>query len=271
MYNELINSATKEYPFLIKHINVKYIPHFHQETEIVYVLDGELTFTLGMYSYIIKKGDICIIPSRLIHNLYTESYSETYVMKLYSIVDFSNIHLENHILTKKDSGYEKLYNYIYDIINENEKKEEYYKLAVNIHAENIFLFILRETKYHKNDSKIKMKHITENEFLSSINSFLESHYNEDFSLFDIAKHSNYTKSYFCRHFKRITGITFWEYFTMFRLEKSLQYIKASPKENITVIADRSGFKNVRSFNNAFKNFYRYTPSEYRKMMNQIEG
>ena len=30
MYNELINSATKEYPFLIKHINVKYIPHFHQ-------------------------------------------------------------------------------------------------------------------------------------------------------------------------------------------------------------------------------------------------
>ena len=266
MYNELINNATKEYPFLIKHISVKYIPHFHEETELVHVLEGELIFTLGMSSYTIKKGDICIIPPCLIHNLYTESYSETYVMKLYPRADLSNLHFDNHILTKKDAGYEKLHKYIHNIKEEDEKKEGHYQLAVNINAENIFLFILRETTYQKLDGKVKWRHITENAFLDKINLFLEAHYNEDFSLLDIARHLNYTKSYFCRCFKQIVGITFWEYFTMFRLEKSIQYIKESPKENMTVIADRSGFKNVRSFNSAFKNFYRCTPSEYRKMM-----
>lgn len=146
MYNELINNATKEYPFIIKHINIKYIPHFHQETEIVYVLDGELTFTLGMFSCKIKKGEICIIPSCFIHNLYTENYSETYVMKLYTIDDLNNIYLENNILTKNDSGYEKLYHYIYNIINENEKKEKYYKLAVNINVDKIsYLYLEKES------------------------------------------------------------------------------------------------------------------------------
>ncbi len=266
MFNELFNNATKEYPFLIEHLNVKYIPHFHKETEIVYVLDGELIFTLGNSTYKIKSGDICIIPPLLIHNLYTEEYSKTFVMKLYSAADLSNIHLQNHIMHPIDSGYNKLYNYIDNIINENKNKEEHYKLAVNINAENILLFILRDTKYHKMDSKIKYKHISENKFLDSINAYLELNYQNDFSLYDIAKNFNYTKSYFCRYFKSVTGSTFWEYFTMFRLEKSIEYIKTSPKENFTVIAFKSGFKNVRSYNTAFKNFFQCTPSEYRKML-----
>lgn len=264
MYNERINNATKEYPFLIKHINVKYIPHFHEETEIVYVLEGELLFTLGMKSYTIKKGDICIIPPQLIHNLYTEIYSETYVIKLFPIVDLTNLRLEKHILTKNDAGYEKLNQYIHSIKRENEEREEYYKLAVNMLSENIFLFILRETQYQKFDNKIKLKQTSENEIFNNINRFLEAHYNEDISLFEIARYLNYTKSYFCRYFKRMTGTTFWEYFTMFRLEKSIQYMQDSPKENITVIAGRAGFKNVRSFNKAFKAFHCCTPREYRE-------
>lgn len=264
MFNELFNNATKEYPFLIEHLNVKYIPHFHKETEIVYVLDGELTFTLGNSMYTIKKDDICIIPSGLIHNLYTEDYSKTYVMKLYSVVDLSNIHLENYIVTKNEQGYEKLLSFIKNIMNENSRKDEHHELAVNINAENILLFILRETKYYKLEGRIRWKQITENKFLDKINDYLELHYLENFTLLEIAEHLNYNKSYFCRYFKTVTGITFWEYFTMFRLDKSIQLISQFPKENITVIAGKSGFKNVHSFNTAFKDFYHCTPSEYRK-------
>ena len=264
MYNEQINNATKDYPFLIKHINVRYIPHFHEEAELVYVLEGELLFSLGMESYQIKKGDICIIPPHIIHNLYTENYSETFVMKLFPILDLSHICLDNHILKKNDTGYEKLCRYIKNIKDENEKRAAYYKLAVNTNAQHIFLFILREIQHRILDVKIKNKHIANNEILDKINLFLESHYNEDLSLISVAKHLNYTKSYFCRYFKQITGMTFWEYFTLFRLEKAIQAMKETPKENITVIAGRVGFKNVRSFNKAFMDFQHCTPREYRK-------
>ncbi|MBQ9859599.1 MAG: helix-turn-helix transcriptional regulator [Clostridia bacterium] len=264
MYNELINNATKDYPFLIKHINVKYIPHFHEETELVYVLEGELLFSLGMESYQIKKGDICIIPPHIIHNLYTEVYSETFVMKLFPILDLSHLRMDNHILKKDDPGYEKLSIYIKNIKDENETRAAYYKLAVNSNVQQVFLFILRETQHQILDGKIKEKHIIDNEILDNINLFLEAHYNEDLSLLNVAKHLNYTKSYFCRYFKRMTGMTFWEYFTLFRIEKAIQAMKETPKENITTIAGRAGFKNVRSFNKAFMAFQRCTPREYRE-------
>lgn len=266
MWNELINNATREYPFLIKHLNVRYIPHFHQESEIVYVMKGELTFTLGTVGHIIREGDICIIPSRLIHNLYTEEYSETFVMKLYSVADLSTIHLEQHILHRGDPGYDTLHDYVLTIIAENEKKNKHYQLAVNIYAEKIFLFILRETKYHKVDGKIRLKQINESNFLNTIHEYLDTHYCDEFSLADIAGHLNYTKSYFCRNFKKITGITFWEYYTMFRLEKAIQFIQDAPKETFSVIAHKSGFKNVRSFYDAFNDYYHCTPREYRKML-----
>jgi AraC-like DNA-binding protein len=53
---------------------------------------------------------------------------------------------------------------------------------------------------------------------------------------------------------------------MFRLEKSVELIRSNAKENFTGIAVKSGFKNVRSFNQSFKEYYRCTPSEYRKML-----
>ena len=264
MYNELIHNATEDYPFLIKHINVKYIPHFHKETELVYVLEGELLFHLGMECYQIKKGDICMIPPHIIHNLYTEVYSETFVMKLFPILDLSHLYLDNHILKKGDPGYEKLCGYIKNIKDENETRAAHYKLAVNTNVQQIFLFILRETQHQILDGKIKEKHISDNEILDNINLFLEAHYTEDLSLLNVAKHLNYTKSYFCRYFKQMTGMTFWEYFTLFRLEKAIQAMKETPKENITMIAGRSGFKNVRSFNKAFIAFQHCTPREYRK-------
>ena len=47
MYRELINTATEKYPFLVEHTNVRYIPHFHDQIEIVCVLDGEIEITVG--------------------------------------------------------------------------------------------------------------------------------------------------------------------------------------------------------------------------------
>lgn len=266
MYRELVNYATQTYPFLIKHTDVRYIPHFHEETEIVYVTEGELEFTLGTKSYLIKKGDICIIPSGHIHNLYTYSHSKSFVMKLYPIIDLSGMQLKNYIISQSFHFYDQIVEYITEIISENDSKTQGFELAVNINAEKLFLFILRKMEYVILDKKIKSKRSSENDFLSEVNSFIEDNLNSDISLDDIARLFNYTKSYFCRYFKKITGNTFWEYYTMFRLEKSVELIRSNSKENFTGIAVKSGFKNVRSFNQAFKEYYRCTPSEYRKML-----
>jgi len=264
MYRELINCATPSYPFLKKHKNVKYVPHFHEETEVVYVIKGELELTLGNSRHIVKTGDICIIPSDVIHNLYTYTISETYVIKLYPIVDLSNIRLQSNVITSNDRCYGVLKEYIDNIMREEDARKDAYELAVNVNAELISIFLLREFDHFEISHATKLKHNGEKAFLRSVISYLEENSNEDFSLDDISSHFNYSKSYFCRHFKRITGKSLWEYYTMYRIEKAARLIKRDPNETFTVIAHRSGFKNVRSFNKSFKAYYGCTPREYRK-------
>jgi two-component system response regulator YesN len=149
-------------------------------------------------------------------------------------------------------------------MRENEEKNLGYELAVNIASEKILLFILRHTDYIRLESGAKIRLTSKNGFLNSVTAFLEERYAEDFSLDDVAKSLQYTKSYFCHRFKDITGVTFWKYFTLFRLEKAVEKMKDFPNKRYTEIAGECGFKNIRSFNQSFKEYYRSSPREYSK-------
>lgn len=264
MYHEVINHATKQYPFLIEHIDVKYIPHFHEETELVYVLDGNLNVTIENNSFILKKGEICIITPGLIHNLYSYESNKTFVMKLFPVIDLSNIQLVDTLVSPGSENYGLLRKHVSDIMLENKNKTIGYELSVNISAEKIFLLIIRNMKYRRLEDTAQIKLANKSDFLNSVTSFLERHYAEEFILEDVAKHLNYTKSYFCHYFKRITGVTFWKYYTIFRLEKSIQMMKKHPDKLYTEIAGASGFRNIRSFNQAFKEYHHCTPRDYMK-------
>ena len=265
MYKEHINNATKSYPFLIEHDDVKYIPHFHQEIEVVYVLEGELLITLGNENHTIKKDDICIILPNSIHNLFTHTHSKTFVAKLYPVIDLNNIKLTQNIFNIDSPIYEELKECLSNIIKENKFKTDGYELAVNINASNLILMILRNIEHCKIDSRTKSLLLHEGDFLNQVDKFLDEHTSNDITLAEIAEKLNYTKSYFCRQFKKIAGVTFWEYYTMYRLELATELIKTSANMNMTSIAYNSNFRNVRSFNNAFNKYYHCTPSEYKKI------
>lgn len=264
MYYEEINHATKNYPFLIEHTDVKYIPHFHDEPELVYVVEGCISVTIESVSFTLKEGEICIFTPGLIHNLYSYTPNKVFVMKLFPAVDLGNIQLCNNVICRGDEVYNELLENINCIINENKEKNTGYELCVNICAEKIFLLIIRNMEYWELEDTAQIKLANKSDFLNSITAFLKQHYAEELTLDDVAKHLNYTKSYFCHHFKRVTGVTFWRYYTIFRLEKSLQTMKENPRKKLIEISESSGFKNVRSFNQSFKEYYRCTPREYMK-------
>lgn len=264
MYYEAINCATKTYPFLIEHENVKYIPHFHEEPELVYVIEGSICITIENNSFILNKGDICIFTPELIHNLYSYMPNKTFVMKLFPAIDLKNIQLHNNVVSPDDEIYDVLLQNIKCIMAENKEKSIGYELSVNICAEKIFLTIIRNMEYTILEKNEQVKFESKSDFLNSVTSFLEKNYSDEFSLEDVAKYLNYAKSYFCHYFKRITGVTFWKYYTIFRLDKSIQMMKQYPNKRYIEIATDSGFKNIRSFNQSFKEYHHCTPREYMK-------
>lgn len=128
----------RQYPFFIKHTDVKYIPHFHEETELVFVLEGALDVTLENNTFVLNEGEICIITPDLIHNLYSREPNITFVIKLFPVRDLGNIVLTNPVVSPGSRDYELLRQHICNIIKEDEKKLTGYELSVIINSEKYY-------------------------------------------------------------------------------------------------------------------------------------
>jgi AraC-like DNA-binding protein/ligand-binding sensor protein len=95
--------------------------------------------------------------------------------------------------------------------------------------------------------------------------FIEEHQTEDLSLGQVAKAVNASSFYFCKVFKKATGINFTDYVSRVRIEKA-KNLSLNPNLRISEIAFEVGFQSLTHFNRVFKKITGMSPSEYRAQL-----
>ena len=98
-------------------------------------------------------------------------------------------------------------------------------------------------------------------------SYVNTNYQEDIKLRDVASMLSFDESYFCRLFKNATGATFTEYLNFVRISKAEKLLKKSQK-SILEISEAVGFSSVSYFNRIFKKYHHVSPRAYRSMLYQ---
>ena len=94
--------------------------------------------------------------------------------------------------------------------------------------------------------------------------FVQKHYAENISIETVSRLLAVNKSYFCRLFKKSTGISFMEYLCQIRLNVAENLLLNSNK-NITEIAYDIGFLSPAYFTKIFREHKGYPPSFYKKL------
>jgi AraC-like DNA-binding protein/ligand-binding sensor protein len=92
--------------------------------------------------------------------------------------------------------------------------------------------------------------------------FINEHQTEELSLGQVAKAVNTSTFYFCKMFKRITGINFTDYLSRVRVEKAKNLL-LNPNLRVSEIAFEVGFQSLTHFNRVFKRILGQSPTEYR--------
>lgn len=95
--------------------------------------------------------------------------------------------------------------------------------------------------------------------------FIEDNYSEEISLEQVARVVNTSTFYFCKIFKKATGLTFTEYLTTIRIERAKEML-LSPHIRISEAAFAVGFQSLSQFNRAFKKIIGSSPTEYRQKL-----
>ncbi len=98
--------------------------------------------------------------------------------------------------------------------------------------------------------------------ISRAKSYIKENQAEDLSLGQVAKAVNASTFYFCKMFKKATGLNFTEYLSRVRVEKAKNLL-LNPNLRISEIAYEVGFQSLTHFNRVFKKIVGRSPTEYR--------
>ncbi len=92
--------------------------------------------------------------------------------------------------------------------------------------------------------------------------FISDKHAEDLSLDEVAKAVNMSAFYFCKMFKKATGMTFTDYLARVRVEK-VKNLLLNPHKRISEAAFEAGFQSLSQFNRVFRKVAGEAPTVYR--------
>ncbi len=95
--------------------------------------------------------------------------------------------------------------------------------------------------------------------------YIIEHQTEELSLGQVARAVNTSTFYFCKIFKKFTGINFTDFLSRARIEKAKNLL-LNPNLRVSEIAFEVGFQSLTHFNRVFKRILGQSPTEYREQL-----
>ena len=290
IFNESTICSGDNNKFLLKlfHATVNpgqrvYREHHHTEFEISVFKSGNGIYTVGKKQYNFQKGDVFMFSSDEIHcitdisanqpmdliNIHFEprfiwsTGNDMFDAKFLKIFYERNGNFQNR-LDRDNPATEIIRNIIFGIENEFNKKQPEYELMIKVELLKLLVTAMRGYDYVNNSPSTFSVCSQSLRNLEKAMNYIDENLTENISLEQLSKSANMSRTYFCSIFKRLNGITPWDYITIKRIEKSIEILKTS---NATVleIAMKCGFNNSANFNRSFKKVTGKIPKDYRKL------
>ena len=244
--------------------------HFHQEPEIIYVLDGEIEIGGENGSHTLKTDDFLIVNSNVRHEWHTSgevligSVFVNYKM-LTEMFHGEQVYFLCDSSVEKSESYEKMRYYIRQIFNYYQTTEgQAFLLRRSISYQMLYLltssFIVKKGMSHYDS----LRGISD-ERMNEILNYIMSHYQEQITLQELADKLYLSNAYLSKYIKRNFGLSFLKLVNNIRMEHAVGELIYSDKSIIKIAMD-NGFSNLAGFNKTFREIYHQTPAEYREEM-----
>ncbi len=255
---------------------MEYPIHFHDDMEVVYVLEGSIGLKNGYYSYVLKAGDIFILNDREIHSFYhTDEPNMVMMLQLDSFFfskyygNLRNSFFVTDMKEEDDESLEALRNILgrimLDILDKGYGYE--YKVIEGVHnllanlMANFQYFTMEDGKFVNETKHIGNKVLAGR--LNRITDYMYENYSRRLTLNEIAEREHLSIYYLSHVIKEATGLSFQELLSFIRVEESEKLLLGTNKK-IGAISEESGFSAIRYYIKYFIKWFGVHPLEYRE-------
>lgn len=261
------------------HINEEYEDypmHWHTDTEVIFPVENAYTVVINKEKYVINPGDIIMIPSGEIHELYAPPTGKRFILQcdnsllnnLGGIDSISSGFYPCVLISSKDNTtyHRQLVNILNQVVDEYVNHPPLYEASINSLLTSFFVIVgrncIKMDKQNRNVVK-KKQHQYIDKFLH-ICQYINDHCTEDLTIDELATLAGFSKYHFSRLFCNFSGVTFYDYLIKRRIIYA-EGLLADPNLSVVEIAMRSGFNSLSTFNRNFRTIKNCTPTEYRNM------
>ena len=224
--------------------------------EIRYVLEGEGYLKYNGKSYMLKKGDGCLIDCRKKYYYQTSSYhwvSTSFYFNGSPAAPLIQSYLQSGNVKFTDAMFPNFESLQTHILQCTQKISSYMEYEVSA------TFYLLLTNLLIAQSKTR----STSEIIEKIVSYIQANYMKNLTADDLSHHFGLSRTHMTRCFKEYTGFAPHEYITRLRIYNAKYLLKAT-ELSIEEISLQTGFSDSVYFIQVFKKIEGITPSKFRK-------
>lgn len=257
-------------------------PHMHDYIELIYCLEGIFEITVNGTRLLLQPEELVIINSCEIHEtaspgkckyicikfipelLYTSTFT-TFDFKY--VIPFISSTVKHQLLFSKEELADSLVPaMILECLQECQEKTYGYEMALRTNITKIFLWFIRYWNQNswQLDPERSLNADTLQKLLPALD-FIANNYQRNLTLAEVAKHCNFSPSYFCKLFKQYTRKNYSEYLIYIRISNA-EKLLLSTDLPITEIGESCGFATSSYFIKHFKKQKGISPNQFRKRL-----
>ena len=245
--------------------------HFHNEIELLCLLNGNCTVNMPVNSVFAQERDVVLIDHNVAHEITSERGADFVVIQFsrHTFMEYFPLIrttvFNKPLLTKDLKGEDiaELWGYIYDLSKAYFSPSELSPLFATTALIKLLTFLYEHCPYivfsqSEYDSRKKAE-----KRLQRIVDSLNEEYQSTVLLSELAEREGLTPTHLSHVFHEQMGVTFRDYLNDLRFENALR-LMADESLSITEIALNCGFSDVKYMTRLFKTRFGKTPAEYRK-------
>ena len=250
--------------------------HWHNEWEILRILDGSLHISLDHEQYIMKKGDVLLIRGGVLHGGEPENcIYECLVFDLYGI--FRSFEMVKPYLRPfyRQTCLPRSYYPLEEACPMTEITKELMavfseksgcpELETVAGLSRLFVWLQSSNSY---EVSAQEGAASRTDRIKPVLEYMESHYHLPLTLDDLAEIAGMNPKYFCRVFRSLTHHSPVDYLNFYRIEQAA-YLLDSTDLSVTEVGSRCGFCESSYFTKVFKKYKGATPVSYRRNLRTV--
>ncbi len=258
-----------------------YEEHRHTAFEVSLICAGNGVYRAGPHSYHFRPGDVFLFSSNEPHCIVEVSGSGALdIMNLqfeprflwspenllfqvhYPEIFFKRNQKYTHLLAPASETGNGFAHRLQAIEREFQRKDTDYKMMVKLQVLELLVLIRREYA----DCVIEPAKAVTTNYLAQMEralDYIDRNLTGELDLSSVAREAAMSPAYFSSLFKKLNGMTLWEYVQSRRIEMAAEML-LSTDCSVTQVAMECGYNSISNFNRSFKAITGQSPVAYRK-------